>query len=340
MDILNCRALKQRTGERLSSASCDHKKLALIHAGIALGAGLVVSLLQLYLNRQIASTGGLAGLGTRTILETVQMVLDYGVNIALPFWEFGFIFVTLCLARGEATGTRDLTRGFRYFGPVIRLYLVETLIYIGVGFACVYAGSFLFTLTPWAAPLQEQLLRMAEEGQSFDQMITAMQALPQKQLLPMIMPGLLIMGALFAVVSVFLFYRFRMARFIVMDEPRAGGIMALLLSSRMTKGCRWKLVRLDFSFWWFWLLTGLSMAAMYADMLLEKMGITLPVSGDMAWIVSYVLGCLIQLVVFWQFNSYVQTVYASAYEELRQRPAEEPKPQPVPQNVPWDDRYQ
>ena len=340
MDLLNCRALKQRTGERLSCASCDHKKLALIHTGIALGASLLVSLLQLYLNRQIASTGGLAGLGTRTILETVQMVLDYAVNIALPFWEFGFVFVVLCLARGETTGTRDLTRGFRYFGSVIRLYLVETLIYIGVGFVCVYAGSFLFKLTPWFAPMQELILSIAEEAQSLDQMITAMQAIPQEQLLPMVKPALLIIGALFAVVAVFLFYRFRMARFIVMDEPRVSGILALLLSSRMTRGQRWKLVRLDLSFWWFWLLTGLSMAAMYADALLEKMGVVLPVSEETAWIVSYAIGCLIQLVVFWQFNGYVQTVYASAYEELHQRQPEEPKPQPVPKNVPWDDRYQ
>ena len=340
MDILNCRTLKMRAGERLSGASCDHKKLALIHSGIALGAGLLVSLLQLYLSRQIESTGGLAGLGTRSILETIQMVLDYGVSIALPFWEFGFVFVALCLARGEQTGTKDLTRGFRYFGPVIRLYFVEMLIYIGVGLACVYAGSFLFSLTPWSKPVQELLLSLAEEGKSFDQMVVAIQTMPADQLQAVILPALLIMGALFALVAVSLFYRFRMARFVLMDEPRTGGIMALILSSRMTKGHRLKLLRLDLSYWWFYGLVAISTLVMYGDVLLEKMGILLPLSADMTWIGSYALGCLIQLLVCWQFNGSVQTVYATAYEELRQQPPKTPKPQPVPQDLPRDDRYQ
>lgn len=340
MDILNCRTLKAQAGQRLSSASCDHKKLALIHTGVALGAGLLVSLLQMYLNQQIESTGGLSGLGTRSILETIQMVLQYAVNIALPFWEFGFVVIALRLARGEQTGIKDLQEGFRRFGPVVRLYCIELLIYIGLGIACAYLGSFLFTLTPLSAPLQEQFFAMAEEGQSFEQMLAAVQTIPTEELESMILPLLIIIGVLFSVLAIFLFYRFRMARFIIMDEPRAGGIMALLLSNRMTKHHRMKLLRLDLSFWWFYVLVAISGAAMYADVLLKAVGVTLPVSADMAWILSYALGCLIQLVVYWQYNSYVQATYATAYEALRQQPPEEPKPQPVPKNLPWDDQYQ
>lgn len=340
MDILNCRALKARAGERLSGASCDHKKLALIHTGLALGVNVLVSLLQLYLDRQIESAGGLAGLGTRSVLEGIRMVLQYAVSIALPFWEFGFVFVVLRLARGEQTGTKDLTRGFRNFGPVIRLYFIEMLIYLAVGFACIYAGFFLFSLTPMAIPMQELLLSMAEEAQSIDQMLTAVQNIPVEELEPLMRPALIIIGALFAVVATFLFYRFRMARFIVMDEPRVGGILALILSSRMTKHHRLKLLRLDLSFWWFYALVALSGVVIYADVLLNAVGVALPISGDMAWILTYVLGCLIQLVVYWQFNGYVQTVYATAYEELRQQTPEEPKPQPVPKSLPWEDQYQ
>lgn len=340
MDILNCRTLKVRAGERLSGASCDHKKLALIHTGLALGASVLVSLLQMYLDRQIESAGGLAGLGTRSVLEGIRMVLQYAVDIALPFWEFGFVFVALRFARGEQTGTKDLTQGFRHFGPVIRLYFIEMLLYIAVGFACIYAGSFLFSLTPMAVPVQELLLTMVEEGQSIEQMLTAIQTVHVEELVRLMRPALIIMGVLFAVVAVFLSYRFRMARFIVMDEPRVGGILALILSSRMTKHHRLKLLRLDLSFWWFYLLVVLSRAVTNGDVLLDAVGITLPISGDMAWILTYVLGCLVQLVVYWQFNGYVQTVYATAYEELRQQPPEEPKPQPVPKNIPWDDRYQ
>lgn len=334
MDILNCRTLKMRAGEQLPR---DHKKLALIHTAIALGAGLLVSLLQLYLNQQIETTGGLSGLGTRSVLETIQMVLQYAVNIALPFWEIGFLFVALRWIRGEKADLHSLPEGFRRFAPVLRLHLIEGLIYMGAGMLCAYIGSMLYTVSPLSVPMQERFLSMAEQGKTFEQMMESMQAMPLEELTAMMWPALLIMGLLFAAVAIFLFYRFRMARFLIMDQPGIGAIMALVLSNRMTKGSRMKLLRLDLSFWWFYVLVLLSTAVTYADMLLPRLGIALPVSGDGAWILSYVLGCLIQLAVYWQCFGYVQTTYAAAYEALRQQPVQPPKPQPVPKNLPWDD---
>lgn len=334
MDILNCRTLKQQAAEKLPN---DHKRLSLIHAGIALGGGFLISLLQLFLDKQIAGTGGLAGLGTRSVLETVQMVLQYVVSIGTPFWEIGFLFVALCWIREKQAGVRSLAEGFRRFRSVLRLLLTEGLIALGLVLLCSNVGSILVSFTPLVSKAEDLLMPMVNEGYSMDQMLSAVSEMPMEEVLSAMAPALIVMGILIAVLGICLFYRFRMAHFIVMDQPRIGGMMALLLSSRMTKGHRWKLLRLDLSFWWFYLLIGLSNVAIFADVLLSKMGIVLPVSEDMAWILSYGLGCLIQLIVCWQYLGVVQTTYAAAYQQLLQLPPEQPKPQPVPQNLPWDE---
>ena len=79
---------------------------------------------------------------------------------------------------------------------------------------------------------------------------------------------------------------------------------------------------------------------MNADMLLQHLGVALPVSGDTLWLLCYVAGLLLQLVVYWQFYGHVQTTYATAYDVLLQMPARQPIPRPVPKNLPWDDQYQ
>lgn len=334
MDILNCRTLKQQAAGKLP---CDHKKLSLIHAGIALGGGFIISLLQLYLNKQIAHTGGLAGLGTRSILETLQMVLQYVVNIGLPFWEIGFLFVALGWMRGERAVFGSLAEGFRRFRSVLRLLLTQTLVYVGSILICCYAGAMIFAYTPMASQAQALFLPMMEAELTMEQMMAAVSEMPMMEVLSVMAPAFILMGVLMAVVGVCLFYRFRMAHFIIKDQPRLSGLMVLFLSSRMTKGHRWKLVRLDLSFWWYYLLLGFSGVAMYANIILSRLGIALPVTEDVAWIFSYGLGCLIQLVLCWRYMGYVQTTYAAAYEQLRQLPPEQPKPQPVPKNLHWDE---
>ncbi len=340
MDILNSRELKARTRETLSSAACDHKKLVLIHTGIIVGINILVSLLQLYLNQQISSAGGLSGLGTRTILETAQRVLQYAVNLALPFWEIGLIFVALRLARGEQAEFYHLAEGFRRLGPVLRLYLLEGFIYMGAGMISMYVGAFLYSVTPLALPMQKLILPVVESGGSVEEVYAVLDTMSVQELFNMFLPALILIGVIFLVLALFLRYRFRMAQFLVMDQPGTGAMMALLASSRMTKHYRMKLLRLDLSFWWFYILVALSGAVMYADTLLGYAGIELPLSADAMWIICYILGCLIQLVIYRRYYGYVQTTYATAYEVLRTRPAEEPKPQPAPKNVPWDDDYQ
>lgn len=335
--MLEPRILKTSARENLPA---DHKKLTLIHTAAALGISLMVTLLQYYLNQQISAAGGLSGLGTRTILETAQLVLSYGVNLALPFWELGFLFAALRMARGQQTGLTDLLEGFRRFGPALRKLVIQGMLYTGAAVASMYIGAFVFSMTPLASPLMELLAPVLAESMDVTAAQNMLLALPVETLLELFLPFFVIAGILFVALGLMLFYRFRVSDFILMDQPKTGALAALFGSSHMTKGHRRKLLKLDLSFWWFYLLAAVAALIMNADLLLPYLNITLPIPGDASWLVCYALGLAVQLVVYWQFYGHVQATYATAYDTLRQLPAAEPKPQPVPKRLPWDDYSQ
>lgn len=317
MDIHNRRALKEMARHRLAEANCDPKKLALIHTGISVGASLLIAFLGYYLNHWIAGTAsGLSGMGSRRILETVLLTLQSAQGLALPFWEIGFIFVALRLMRREPVQTKDMLEGFRRFGQVVQLRLTELCLYFGAAVGCVYAASFLYALTPLAQPMMDYLTPILGESATIEQAQEALSALPMEDLLAMSVPFMAICGVLLAVVFLLLHYKFRLAGHLMMDQPNMGAMRALFFSSRLTQKKRWALLKLDLSFWWFYLLMGVSVVVCYMDLLLPMFGISLPITGDVAWLVCYVLSLLVQLVLFWQGKSYVQTTWAVAYETL------------------------
>lgn len=338
MDIRNRRVLKEMARARLAGATYDPKKLALIHTGIRVAIALAVAFLGYYVNHLISGTAsGLSGMGSRRILETVQMTLESAQGLALPFWEIGFVFVALRLWRQESVQPKSLLEGFRRFRQVMGLRLTELCLYFGVAFGCMYAASFLFMLTPYSQPMVDFMTPFMEESANVEQLQEAMMGLPLDELLAMSVPFMVIFAVLFLLMFLLMHYKFRLADMLVMDQPNIGAMRALFFSSQLTKKKRWALLKLDLSFWWFYALMGLSSVVCYMDLLLPMLGISLPMTGDVAWLVFYVLGLLVQLPVFWQGKAYVQTTWAAAYETLCRQlevPAA-PQKQP-PQKQPWE----
>ena len=341
MDIRNRRALKEAASARLAAAQYDPRRLALLHTGIGLGAAVMVMLINYLIGTQVETVGGLSGMGMRSLLGTVQTTLEYAVNIAMPFWEMGFIYAAVRMARGQQAGPGSLLEGFRRFGPVLRLWMMKLFLYFGAAVACVYASSFLFVLTPLATPMIETLLPLMESTATVEEVEAVLMQYPAEELMQMAVPYLVIFGCLFLVAALMLFYRFRVADFILMDEPKTGALLAMSLSTRMTRHNRWALLKLDLSFWWFYLLALVSVVVTYGDLLLPLMGVTLPMSADAAWFVFYLLGAVIQLGLYWYGYSHLQTTWAVAHDTLRQMLQEQLTaqviPKPAPQNLPWDD---
>lgn len=337
MDIRNRRVLKENVAERLSKASYDPKKLALIHIGVSAGAALLITVIDYLLANQIENTGGLSGMGTRTVLETVQVSLQYIHAIAMPFWQMGFVFAAMQMFREKPVSPGSLLEGFRRFGAVLRLRLTEGMLYLAAGLACMYAASFIFAVTPYATPMMELLMPVMEEAVTVEQMEAAIAQIPLDTLIASAVPFLVIFGALFLLLGACMFYCFRAANYIVLDQPKLRPMPALVLSARMTKKNRMAWLKVDLSFWWFYLLYALTLVLGYLDLILPGLGVSLPVSGEAAWFICYILGTLGQVALFWYGNSYVQTTSAGVYEALRQQPQAPKIPKVAPKDLPWDE---
>ena len=329
MDIRDCRLLKHTAAESLRSNDCNPKKLVLLHTGAVLLLSLLLATINHFLNEGIAGTGGLGGIGTRTVLATVQTCLQLAQLLILPFWQIGYVFVTMRFARRESTGPDDFLSGLQRFFPVLRLLLVEGLFYAVILFVATNIGSTLFLLTPWAQPFMDSV--MAGLYSSDEAAIeAAIRTFAQYET-----PLLICTGIAFLPLAAPIFYRLRMAEFALLDNPGAGALAAMKASNRLLRGNTTALIKLDVSFWWFYVLDLLVSAVSYGDVLLPKLGITLPWSADVSFFITLGVYLLCQLALYvWRRNE-VSTTYALFYDALRQpRPA--PQPKPAPGNLPWN----
>ena len=310
MYIQDRKGLEEAAAQALRIAP-NHKQLVMVSAGVAAGLSLAVSLLSFLLEGQIAQTGGLAGLGLRSVLSTVQTVLFYAVMILTPFWSMGFTSTALKLSRKQDVTLATLLDGFRRFGPVLRLMLLQGALYFLLAAGCVYVGTSVFSFTPLVAPMYEVLLES-------DVLTTGMvDEATMAALKEAMTPVLLGCAALFALIAIPVSYRLRLAELRIMDEKRCGALAAMLESSRAMRYNCMDLFRLDLHFWWFYLAEGVVTALCYGDQILPALGIHLPFSEDVAYFVFFVIGLAAQLVLYWYARARVAVTYAKAYDALR-----------------------
>lgn len=319
MTTLHPRTLKDAAGTRLAQASCDPKKLIFFHTGIILLASLVLTVVDYLLEKGIGTTGGLSGMGLRSMLETVQTVLRYGQAIVLPFWQIGYTWAILRLGRGEAVSFTSLTEGFRQFRPVLRLKLCVGCLYFAIGMATSYLSSTIFLLTPFSAPMMEKLLPLMEDEKLL-QDPAALEAVIWEVMDTALLPMLVIFLLVFAVLAVPISYRLRMADRCLMDAPREGALHAMRRSARLTRGHCLELVKLDLSFWWFYLLDALVTAVAYGDLLLSEVT---GHSSDMTYFGFFGLYLLCQLGLYCWRRNQVELTYALAYDALLPPKSEE-----------------
>lgn len=311
---MDLRSFKQKAAQRLQDSQYPPRKLVLIFAGVSLGFSLLVTLINYLLTRQIDGTGGLSGLGMRSILSTVQSVLQLVGLVLLPFWQYGFVAAGLGFARGQNPTPHTLLHGFRRWGRVLGLQLMQGLIMIMVATISMNIGTTIFVMTPLADDFNRILMPMFSQMEDMNQLLdaafmeTAMEAA---------LPAVWLTLGVFVLIMVPLGYRFRMAEFVVMDEPPRGGLAALLISIRLMHRNCLQLVRLDLSYWWFYLLQGIILLLGYGDLLLQTLGIALPFSADTAYFVFYLLYLGGQLALYYFAKTPVQTTYSLFYDELR-----------------------
>lgn len=317
MDIRNCHALKTAASDALLNTP-NQKRLILIWAGIGTVLPLLISALSYLLEYQIADTGGLSGIGLRSVLSTIQSVLSFLSSVLMPFWTFGYIAVTLHFARGETVSDSSLLEGFRRFGPVLRLMLLEILIYAFVCLICFQAVSTILSFTPMSEPVYQVLessQQMLLSGEIDEGILNSV--------IEAILPILLICGIACVIVLIPVAYRLRLASLCIMDTPGCGALQAIGTSIRLMRCNSFSLFRLDLSFWWFYLIKLLVCVLCYGDVIAPIFGITLPFSYGVSFFGFYIAALLLQFFLLYTANNKVQTTYALFYDMLRTPPKEQ-----------------
>ena len=325
MRLIESRKLKQQTMQQLSEASYDPKRLALIHAGIALAFSLVLTVINYLLSSGIAGTGGLDGIRTRSILMSAQSVLSLVLTVGMPFWEYGFVAAAMGYARKEQVSPRDLTRGFRQFGPLLRLMLLEAVLYMLIALLASQIASIVVAMTPLGNGTME-ILETIEQSPQFRQN----GVLPEEMLLPLMqsmIPAFVGTGVLFVLIAVPVSYWLRLTRYMVLDGPRPRVLMAMLLSRQIMRGNCMDYFKLDLSFWWYWLLQAGCSVLAFGDVLLPLIGVALPMSPEVSAFLFYGLKLVASLLLAWRWRGPVETTYALAYDTLTGKYKETPQVQ-------------
>lgn len=313
----------------LDNASYPARKLIMIHSGVTIGVGLLLSVMSYFLDLGIAQTGGLGGIGTRTILETVQSLLQTANALLLPFWSIGYIRVILQWTRREDADLKTLLFGFRCLGPVMRLMILQGMIYTLLGMVGAYAGAAVFLMTPGAQPIYAIVQQMAEAGITDPNAMLENEAyISASMAMAPYMMG--VAGLIVAPVA----YRLRFAQFVLMDQPWLGALRSIIGSWRMTRKNCWRLLKLDLRYWWFYLAEGLIVALGYGELLLDMLGISLNMDADVIMFAFYAAALLCEFALYvWKKNE-LFAVYSLAYDQLNV-PREEPQ-KPQPNHVPWN----
>lgn len=334
MDIRDHHILKDNARQALGQARFDPQKLVLIHVAVSSGILLVQMLLSYYLDLSIGNTGGLSGMGLRSILTTVQTVLESLVSTLLPFWDIGLVALSLAISRRETIGYGTLFAGFRNFGPVLSFNLTRSLLIMGLAVACFYPTLMVYLMTPLAEPLMEILLPVVESAQAAGATQIELDQATMDAVMDSLTPMLIIFLVLFLAIYFPISYRFRMASPALLEEPRKGAFHAIRKSLRLTKGNCMSLFRLDLSFWWYYAAELVLLVIAFGGTILAFLGIPLPMSAEGAYFLFYGLSLLAKVGLYYAVKNQVAVTYAMAYQALKaQLPPPAPKQEPPQQ--PW-----
>lgn len=319
MTIRDRKELKKTAKRRLASAAYKPRRLVLIHSGISLLAVLLLAVIQYVITWQIdEKAGGLASLNTRSALETAQIVVQLAYVVLTPFWTMGIFHAILRLARGKSAYPHVLLEGFRRRRPVLRLVLMECLIYSIIVVAAMYGAWFLYTFTPDGQAFMEAMMKLIEMYGMSDYAQLA-EAIPMEVIEQVSRVYLPILGVILAGLMIPAAYRMRLAPYVLMDKETVGAWKAIRMSGKLTRRNCGHLLLLDLGYWWYYLLPVVLTVPAYADVILALLGINLPVDPAILYMGGQLVHVLLSLLFECLANPRVQTTYALAYDVLREQ---------------------
>ena len=313
---MDVKALKQRASRSLQLAG-KPRGLTLLHCLVLCILEIVLVAITYMLEKGIASTGGLSGMGTRSILTTAQMFLQVLVLVLTPFWQMGIVRAYLSWNRREDFSAGGLLSGFRRFGPVLGWNLLKILLVAVVCFLCAQIASVLYSVTPQGMALMEQLEPYMTGTMDYSAIL---EEIPMEELLTMMKPVMMVFAVLAIPVGFFVFFMVRLGKFVVMDDEPIRPLRAALRSIKLLRKNMGVMLRLDLSFWWYYLAQALLLLLGYGDVLLLKLSTR--ADASLLFYGFFALQIVAKLLVAGALQAKVGVTYAAFYEELKKRLAE------------------
>ena len=315
MATFDTRTLRRQGADLANENRPAAKRLVLIYSGALALLTLGINGLYLVLDKQIGGTGGLDGMGLRSVLQTIEEVLTY-VNIFFgPFWAAGFLWAMMSMVRGRTPRPVHLMAGFRCFGRVLAYLAFQFLIVVALLAAAVNVASVIFAFTPMGTEFAELMAPVLNDPN----LITAsgavdLELLPVGALTVAVIPMVILTLVLFLPLYIWLSYGFRLALYLVLDGST--GVQSYFKSMRLMRGHKWQMLKLDLGFWWYYALLGLAVVVGYLDLILELLGISVPIDATVMYFVTMGAYCLLQIAITLWKKCPVDATYALAYEAI------------------------
>lgn len=307
--------LKQQADSRLDGNQASRKVL-LVYIGILSAVALLLTLAQYVLSHQISATGGLSGMGLRSVLSAVQSFLPVIQWVLQMCLGLGFTSAMLRVSRGQGFSLNSLRLGFDRFWPLLGLTLLKTLIFVGVGIAALYASLLLYVLSPLSASLKDVLAPLVTDSSILSAGAFTLDETTLASAMRAMVPFYGLWAIVVCALILPLFYRYRLADYLLIDHPGSSPVAVLRQSRQVMYGQKAAFFKLDLSFWWYYLLSALVAALSYGDVILEMVGITLPFSETACSFLFYGVYLLAQFGLLYAFARKVSVTYACAYQAL------------------------
>jgi hypothetical protein len=314
---LNIRELRDRAAGLAAQNREPLKKLLLIYCGVIAVLTLGVPALDLFLSDQIGTTGGLAGMRLRTVLQTIREILNLVNQFFGYFWSAGFVIAMMAMVLGREPQTRDLTGGFRRFFRVLGHIAFEFLFVVILMAAAVNLAAMLFSMSPQGGALVRELTAITSDPNLLTpEGLLNVDLIPMELLAAIALPMTIITIVIFLPLYIWLSYGFRLSLYLLLDGTVPSAFQARFVSMRLMRGHKWSMLKLDLSFWWYYLLVTVITAVGYLDVILSLAGIPLPMDETVMFFATIAAYCvLIMALSLWK-KAQVEASYVLAYEAI------------------------
>ena len=316
MSIPSAKYLKVKAANRLKTGK-EPQKVVLIYAAILAAAAMAGNLAGYLLGGQISQAVGLQGMNTRAVLSTAKVVVTIAQLLLVEGLALGYCAAMLRIARGQYASGSTLKAGLERLWLLVRPRLPEGVILTAMSFALCMVVVNIYLLTPFSNRLVLSKMPLVEAGELTTEAMLSLWSTAYQVLLPV--------TVLYVVALIPLLWYFsavyRLVDYLLIEKPQLGALGALRESRRRMRGSMRMLLRVDLSFWWYYLLQAAT-KVLYTGLILAALGVTLSVSPTVFLVAALVIYLAADFAVRYFFSNRVAVTYALFYDSLCPKEAE------------------